>query len=116
MSARNTTQLVMEIESHSVMSNSLQSHGYPVHGILQARLLESVPFPSPRDLPNPGVEPRSPALQVNYQLSHQRSPVIEKLYLIRDTGTVNIHDKRWIASLEEAFGSCLSPHLHLLYQ
>ena len=65
MSARNTTQLVMEIESHSVMSNSLQSHGYPVHGILQARLLESVPFPSPRDLPNPGVEPRSPALQVN---------------------------------------------------
>ena len=41
-----------------------ESHGYPVHGILQARLLESVPFPSPRDLPNPGVEPRSPTLQV----------------------------------------------------
>ena len=32
-----------------------------VHGILQARILE--PFPSPGDLPNPGIKPRSPALQ-----------------------------------------------------
>ena len=42
---------------------------YTVHEILQARILEySVPkklFPSPGDLPNPGVEPRSPALQVD---------------------------------------------------
>ena len=35
---------------------------YTVHGILQARLLERQPFPSPRDLPNPGIEPRSPTL------------------------------------------------------
>ena len=34
-----------------------------VHGLLQARILEWVPFPSPGDLPNPGIEPRSPALQ-----------------------------------------------------
>ena len=42
---------------------------YTVHEILQARILEySVPkklFPSPGDLPNPGIEPRSPALQVD---------------------------------------------------
>ena len=25
------------------------------------------PFPSPGDLPNPGIEPRSPALQVDYK-------------------------------------------------
>ena len=31
---------------------------YTVHGILQARIL----FPSPRDLPNPGMEPRFPTL------------------------------------------------------
>ena len=41
--------------------------GSPVHGILQARTLENgntwLPFSSPRDLPDPGVEPRSPALQ-----------------------------------------------------
>ena len=35
------------------------------HGILQARILEWVAFPFPGDLPNPGIKPRSPALQVN---------------------------------------------------
>ena len=39
------------------------SMGYTVHGILQARILEWVVFLSPGDLPNPGIEPRSPALQ-----------------------------------------------------
>ena len=34
-----------------------------VHGILQARILEWVSFASPGDLPNPGIEPGSPALQ-----------------------------------------------------
>ena len=37
--------------------------GSSVHGILQARMLEL--FPSPDDLPNPGIEPMSPALQVD---------------------------------------------------
>ena len=37
-----------------------------VHGILQARILQWVAFPpSPGDLPNPGIEPRSPAVQVD---------------------------------------------------
>ena len=38
-----------------------------VQGILQARILEWVAFyfPSPGDLPNPGIEPRSPTLQVD---------------------------------------------------
>ena len=39
------------------------------------------PFSSPGDLPNPGIETRSPALQVDfYQLSHQRSPRIKVIY------------------------------------
>ena len=38
---------------------------YTVHGILQARILEWVAFPSPGDLPNPGIEPVSPALQAD---------------------------------------------------
>ena len=38
---------------------------YTVHGILQARILEWVAVPSPGDLPNPGIEPRSPALQAD---------------------------------------------------
>ena len=36
-----------------------------VHGILQARILEWVAFPSPGDLPNPGIKLRSPALQAD---------------------------------------------------
>ena len=34
-----------------------------VHGLFQARILERVP--SPGYLPNPGIEPRSPALPVD---------------------------------------------------
>ena len=33
-----------------------------VHGISQAEYWGGLPFPSPEDFPNPGVEPRSPAL------------------------------------------------------
>ena len=39
--------------------------GSSVPGIFQARVLEWVKFPSPGDLPNPGIEPRSPALQAD---------------------------------------------------
>ena len=34
--------------------------GSPVHGILQARILEWLPFLPPGDLPDPGIEPESP--------------------------------------------------------
>ena len=38
---------------------------YTVHGILQAGMLEWLAFLFSRDLPNPGIEPRSPALQAD---------------------------------------------------
>ena len=53
---------------------TLCDHMDAVHGILQARILEWVEFPFFRessllpslgDLPNPGVEPRSPVLQAD---------------------------------------------------
>ena len=43
------------------MSDSLWPHDYMVHGILPNTGVGS-PFPSPGDLPSPGIEPRS-ALQ-----------------------------------------------------
>ena len=43
--------------------------GSSVHGILQARILEWVASPPPGDLPNPGIEPRYPALQADSVLS-----------------------------------------------
>ena len=36
--------------------------GLSVHGIYQARILEWVAILSSRDLPDPGIEPASPAL------------------------------------------------------
>ena len=39
--------------------------GFSVHKILQARILEWVAFPTPDDLPDPGTEPGSPALQAD---------------------------------------------------
>ena len=50
----------------SVVSDSLQPYGRDcsppgssVHGILQARILEWLPWPPPGDLPDPGIEPTS---------------------------------------------------------
>ena len=42
---------------------------FSVHGIIQARILQWVAFPSPGDLSDPGIEPRSPALQADSLLS-----------------------------------------------
>ena len=39
--------------------------GSSVQGIFQSKILEWVPFPSPGDLPNPGIKPRSPASQAD---------------------------------------------------
>ena len=59
-----------ECVSHSLMSDSLQPMdcsppGSSVHGILHAIILEWVAIPFSRDLPNPGIKPGSPALQVD---------------------------------------------------
>jgi len=42
---------------------------YTVHGILQAEYWRGYPFPSPGDLPNPGIKTRSPALQADSLLA-----------------------------------------------
>ena len=43
--------------------------GSSVHGTFQAKILKWVAFPSPRDLPDPGIKPGSPALQADSLLS-----------------------------------------------
>ena len=52
-----------------------------IHGIFQARILESarrkLPFPSPGDLPDPGIEPGSSALQADALLSELSSPQVD---------------------------------------
>ena len=39
--------------------------GSSVHGILRQEYWSGLPFPSPGDLPDPGIEPGSPALQAD---------------------------------------------------
>ena len=50
---------------------------YTVHEFLQARILEWIAFPSPGDLPNPGIEPRSPALLVDSLLSEPPGKLVK---------------------------------------
>ena len=57
------------------------THQAPIHGILQAGILEQVAIPTAGHLPNPGIGltfPTSPALQVDSKpLSHLESPLRE---------------------------------------
>ena len=51
-------------ESYSVVSNSLRCHGLSME-FSRPEHWSGLPYPSPGDLPNPGIEPRSPALQAD---------------------------------------------------
>ena len=59
-------------ESLSVISDSLQPHGlYIAHQaplsleFSREEYWSGLPFPIPKDLPDPGIKPRSPALQAD---------------------------------------------------
>ena len=49
------------------------------HGLFQARILEWVSFPSPGDLPHPGIEPRSPELQAGSSPSEHPRGILKPL-------------------------------------
>ena len=51
--------------SHSVMSNSLRPGGLQSMGISRHEYWSGLPFPPRGDLSDPGIEPRSPALQAD---------------------------------------------------
>ena len=55
------------------MDYSLQ--GSSVHGVFQEGYWSGLPFPSPGDLADTGIEPRSPTLETDTDLlRHQGSP------------------------------------------
>ena len=51
----------MRTQSYLTVYNPMDcsAPGSSVHGILQARILEWLPLPTPGDLPNPGIKPTS---------------------------------------------------------
>ena len=57
-----TSELCAELSLIPCSPMDCNPLGFSVHGILQARILELVAFPSPADLPDPGIEPAYPAL------------------------------------------------------
>ena len=58
--------LLLGRESLSVVSNSLRPHGLiQTMEFSRPEYWSGQPFPSPGDLPNPGIEPRSPSLQAD---------------------------------------------------
>ena len=65
------------------MDSSLSSSS--VHGISQARILEWVAISSPVDIPNPGIKPRSPALQAD---SLPYKPPGESLFFLEMVDTL----------------------------
>ena len=84
--------------SRSVVSDSVRpwtmAHQTPLSlGILQQEYWSGLPFPSPEDLPNSGIEPKSPSLQrdwrILYCLSHQG--FVTNFPLIWKFNTTNIY-------------------------
>ena len=66
------------------------AHQTPVHRISRQEYWSGLPFPSPGDLPDPGIEPASPAWQGDsLLLNHQASPrpdiVLNKFFFLRDS-------------------------------
>ena len=61
------TVLCLVTQSCPTLLDPVDCHpsGSSLHGVLQARNWSGLPCPPPGDLPNPGIEPRYPALQVD---------------------------------------------------
>ena len=97
-----------ESESCSVMSDSLPPHGLYSPWNSPGQNTEVNTFPSPGDLPNPGIKPRSPALQVDsLPADPQGKP--------KNTGVTSLSLLQWIFLTQESDQSFLHCR-QLLYQ
>ena len=87
--------ILMKSESRSVMSASLWPHElYSPWNSPGQNTGVGKPFPSPGDLPNPGVEPRSPTLQADsLPAEAQGKP--------KNTGVGSLSLLQWIFPTEE---------------
>ena len=73
---------------HSVMSDSETSwtvaHQAPLSmGFSRQEYWSGLPYPSPRNLPNPGIEPKSPMLQADSSLSEPSGKPVTSLIPIK---------------------------------
>jgi len=73
----------------------------PSMGFSRQEYWSGLPFPSPGDLPNPGIKPRSPTLQADYLPSEPSGKpiIINKLYYFKS----------------DYFETFLKLHFHFIY-
>ena len=71
----------------------------PSMGFFGQEYWNGVPFPSPGDLPDPGIEPGSPALQAD-ALTSEPPGTILILWTLLFCGTRRLRSLLWIACLE----------------
>ena len=79
-------------------------------GFSRQEYWSGLPFPSPEDLPNPGIEPGSPALQAD-ALSSEPGKTYEGLFIApllfytiislynKHANNPNVHEERWANKL-----------------
>ena len=100
--------------SHSMVSNSLRPHGLqPARllcpwGFARQEYWSGLPCPPPGDLPNPGIESRSHALQVDSLLT-------EPLRKPKDTGVGSLSLLQGIFLTQESNQGLLN-YRRILYQ
>ena len=89
---------------HAVLSCSVVSSSLWLHGLQPTRLLcpwgfsmqeywSGLSCPPPGDLPNPGIEPKSPVLQVNSSLTEPPGKPIRKIQHIQWIWEYSLHFK-----------------------
>ena len=81
--------------------------GSSVHGIFQARKLEWVAISYSRDLPNPGIEPRSPALQADALPSEPA-----KMGTIKDRNSKDLTEAKEIKKRWQEYTELYKKDLH----
>ena len=69
-----------------VTSWTVAYHAPPSMGFSRQEYWSELPFPSPGDIPNPGIKPRSPTLQADALLSDPP----ENAFLVVDLLTIGV--------------------------
>ena len=94
--------------SHSVMSDSFRPHGLQLTRLLcpwgfsRQEYWSGLPCPPPGDLPNPGIEPRSPPLQADSLLTEPTGKPTKKL-LSPASLCIPKTDKHWALQRASTF-------------
>ena len=76
---------------HPMDSMDYSLSGSSLHGILQEKYCSGLPCPSPGDLPNPEIKPRSPSLQENFLPAGPTGKPVQSKVRKRKTNIILMH-------------------------